>query len=256
MNIESTRVTFDTTFFTCPYIGQCESAFKITSGSVDIVGGWIEECNKVYDITNVNNINGIACTSVDFENNGILFSIGGGTYPSSILQFVFTTCKMYNFQYWFDNNSNKNHWLYFDVRGGVISKPIVDIFTENSLYCIWGTNLPDIYIKRTSPYKLYKCKICSTFTETSIPVDLINNCEYVFPEQIYLSSMIIPDGITATIYGYDGKPIKTTLNPAYDGMGVATYRSVAKPCYKIIFSKQPTTDVSIKVPLNTSVVVR
>lgn len=232
------------------YIGTCANAFEITGTSLDIFGGWIEHCDKVFNIKNNTNLLSIGCVNVDFEKNGILFEIGGGNYTTNVNRFSFRDCPFVDFDYWFKKTTSVNIPLYFDVTGSMIGKPLHDIFTEDSLWCDWGTNLPEYYLKRTYPRNLYMAKTSAVFNETVIPVSLIVDSEYTFPEQVFLSSINIPEGTNVVVHGWDGAPFTWTLT------GSGEFKAVTKPCYKLVFSKQPTVDVPIKLPRGANVLAK
>jgi hypothetical protein len=198
-------------------------------------------------VTNKVNVLSIGCVNVDFEKNGLLLSVGGGSYATNINRFSFRDCPFVDFDYWFEKTTSANIPLYFDVTGSMIGKPLSDIFTADSLWCYWGTNLPEYYLKKSSPYCLYKAKISAYHNETFIPVDLIVDCEYTFPEQVYLASLNIPVGTSAVVHGWDGGLFTWSIT------GSGSLKAVTKPCFKLVFSKQPTEDVAIKVPRNANV---
>ena len=240
----------NTTILRDCYIGTCNSAFEITGGSLDVFGGWIEKCDKVFGVTNKVNVMSVGCVNVDFENNVLLLEVGGGSHTTNINRFSFKDCPFVDFDYWFKKTTSANVTLYFDVNGSMVSKPLQDIFTADSLWCYWGTNLPEYYLKKTSPYCLYKAKISAYYNETSIPVELIVDGVYLFPEQVYLASINIPAGTSVVVHGWNGELFTWTLT------GDGEFKAVTRPCYKLVFSEQPTQDVGIKVPRNASVFVK
>ena len=249
-NENASSTNMSTTVLRDCYFGNCASAFGITGGSLDVFGGWIENCDVVFDVTNKANVLSIGCANTDFEDNDLLLAIGGGGYATNINRFSFRDCPFVDFNYWFAKTTSVNFSLYFDVTGSMIGKPLIDIFTPDSLWCNWGTNLPEYYLKKTSPCCLYKAKTSAYYSETAIPVELIVDGVYAFPEQVYLSSINIPEGTSVVVHGWDGELFTWTLT------GSGELKAVTRPCYKLVFSEQPTKDVPIKVPRNANVLFK
>lgn len=242
------------------YIGTCTSAFEVVSLSVDIFGGWIEECDTVFNVTSKTHVLSIGGVNVDFEKNGLLLAVNDGSQATDISRFAFSHCRFWKFKHWFSKKTNERITLYFDVVGnrtGTFDDDVNNdgdwlesVFTADSLWCNWGTNLPEYYLTQTNPYRLLKAKMSGGTNETAIPLDLIADGVYSFPEQVYLESINIPKGTSVDVYGWDGKASKWTIS----GTGANT--EVGQPCYKLVFTPEPTADVPIKVPRNANVFVK